>query len=238
MFNALKISFEGLFVLVYYFTIMASKPILLLLIVTFTVQKIVASTCPNGKFIEKHVFKGAYDTATLKELKVFAGIHAHDRLKPVRRQTVYLISDNLEIASTRWSNINGICKWRTIKTKYTFARKWTCRLQEGLGKAEHDSKPEEPCPKPNFMFICNNCQTKHDVEEYANKMENYNKPVGSNLVFNVTEGAEWERSTFWGTCRLKKSVNCYLCTNSWHKLEGPLTGNGGHLVEGGHLVDD
>lgn len=103
---------------------MASKLILFLLIVTFTVQ-VLAFTCPNRDFLTKHVFKGSYNGQTLKELTDFADKHAHDRIRPVSKQTVYVISDNSEKEATKWSynDVTGKCMWKKLKTKFIFARK-------------------------------------------------------------------------------------------------------------------
>lgn len=71
----------------------------------------------------------------------------------------------------------------------------------GKGYAQHPSKPREKCPKSDFKFICKNCNSQGDVERYANEMADRNTPVASNLIYNVNDGAEWERNTYMETCK-------------------------------------
>lgn len=234
---------------------MLSKSVLLLLIVTFTTQILAAirpaaqsvPNCPHTTFLDKHVYSGAFNRQ-LDELKRFADQHAHDRLMPVSKQTVYAVGQRSEKDKANFEpHGNDKCRWKTDKTKYVFSRQWTC-VRQGNGEAGHaplvhrgrSTCPNlNPNPNPYPIFLTTNGDTEAEVERFATNMAANGNSVASGKVYVVTPNPTWKINGM-NNCVLETKVSYYVCSNSWQLLDGPTSGRGLHLRTNdgnGHLEE-
>lgn len=229
---------------------MVSKTVLLLLIVTFATQILAAirpaaqsvPNCPHTMFLDKHVYTGR---GNLDDLKQFADDHAHDRLMPVSRQTVYVVGQHSEKNPNNFEpHGNDKCRWKTNKTKYVFSRKWTCERQ-GNGEAGHAPlvrRGRSTCPNLDLnknIILSTYGDTVADVERFAKERHEGGNPVASGMIYAVTPNALWKINGM-DQCVLKTKVSYYRCSYGWQLLTGPTSGSGLHLRTNdgnGHLEE-